>query len=169
MNVRAATAEDAPAIAQIHVATWRAAYRALLPEEEIGKITVEQRTAFWRGELARPGPRKVDVAEDGAGVVGFCSYGPTRDNDAGGAAEIYAVYVHPDHWRRGAGRQLCERAVRAAAERGHDAIMLWVVKGNDRACRFYERIGFASDGGARSNIRFLATPFDEVRYRKAIA
>jgi ribosomal protein S18 acetylase RimI-like enzyme len=169
MNVRAAAAEDAPAIAEIHVATWRIAYRDLLPEAEIGKVTVDQRRGFWESELAKAGPRKVDVAYNGAGVIGFCSYGPTRDNDAPGVAEIYAVYVHPDHWRQGAGRLLCERAWRAAGERGHDAITLWVVKGNERACRFYERIGFAPDGGARRNTRFLATPFDEIRYRKAIA
>jgi len=169
MNVRAATAEDAPALAQIHVDTWRVAYRDLLPADEIGRISVEQRRGFWASELARPGPRKIDVAEHGAGVIGFCSYGPTRDNDAPGVAEIYAVYVHPGHWRRGAGRLLCERASRAAAERGHDAITLWVVKGNEAACRFYERLGFALDGGARRNARFLATPFDEIRYRKTIS
>jgi GNAT superfamily N-acetyltransferase len=169
MNVRVATAKDAAPIAQIHVDTWRVAYRGLLPEDEIRKLSVEQRRAFWESELAKPGPRKVDVAEDGAGVIGFCSYGPTRDHDAGAAAEIYAVYVHPDQWRRGAGRLLCERALQAAAERGHESMTLWVVKGNERACRFYERIAFAPDGGARSNTRFLATPFDEIRYRKAIA
>jgi ribosomal protein S18 acetylase RimI-like enzyme len=167
ITVRAATADDADAIARVHVETWRAGYRGLLPDEEIGKITLEQRRAFWKGELAKSGPRKIDVAQDGIAVIGFCSYGPTRDNDAAGAAEIYAVYVHPDTWRRGAGRRLCERAALAAAERGHDAITLWVVKGNERACRFYERIGFRPDGGARSNTRFLATPFDEIRYRRA--
>jgi ribosomal protein S18 acetylase RimI-like enzyme len=168
ITVRAATAEDAAAIARVHVETWHVAYRGLLPEDEIRSVSVEQRQGFWKGELAKSGPGKVDVAEDGAGIIGFCSYGPTRDKDASGAAEIYAVYVHPDNWRRGAGRLLCERARRAAGERGHDALTLWVVKGNERACRFYERIGFAPDGAARSNTRFLKTPFEEVRYRKAI-
>jgi ribosomal protein S18 acetylase RimI-like enzyme len=168
ITVRAATPDDAGAIARVHVEAWRVAYHGLLPGAEIRKITLEQRAAFWKSELARPGPRKVDVAEDAAAAIGFCSYGPTRDSNAAAAAEIYAVYVHPDNWRRGAGRRLCERAAVAAAERGHDAITLWVVKGNERACRFYERIGFAPDGGARSNIRFLATPFEEIRYRKAL-
>ena len=168
MKVRAAAVADAPAIAQIHVEAWRVAYRGLLPDDEILKVSVEERRGFWQGALARSGPGKVDLAEDGAAPVGFCSYGPTRDDDAGTVAEIYAVYVHPEHWRRGAGRLLCEHAARAAAERGHEAITLWVVKGNERACRFYERIGFAPDGGARSNTRFLAAPFDEIRYRKAL-
>ena len=167
--LRAATPDDAGAIAQVHVETWRVAYSGLLPEDEIRAISVEQRRGFWKGELAQPKPRMVDVAEDAGGVIGFCSYGPTRDKDAGALAEIYAIYVHPEKWRRGAGRLLCERALRAAAEREHSAITLWVVKGNERACRFYERLGFALDGAERRNTRFLKTPFDEVRYRKVIA
>jgi len=65
--------------------------------------------------------------------------------------------------------QAQERAMREAINREHGAMTLWVVKGNDRACRFYERLGFAPDGAARSNTRFLRTPFDELRYRKALS
>ena len=169
MNVRAATPDDAAAIAQVHVDTWRVAYQGLLPEAEIQSISVEQRRGFWTGALSKPNVARVDVAEDGKRVIAFCSYGPTRDNDDDGAAEIHAIYVHPDKWRRGAGRLLCERAMREAINREHGAMTLWVVKGNDRACRFYERLGFAPDGAARSNTRFLRTPFDELRYRKALS
>ena len=168
LTVRAARVADAGAIAQVHVETWRVAYRDLLPADEIASISIEQRRGFWTGALSKPNPDKVDVAEDETGsIVAFCSYGPTRDKDDEGAAEIYAVYVHPDHWRCGAGRLLCERALRAAAERSHGAMALWVVTGNDRACAFYERLGFRRDGGERTNTRFLKTPFDEIRYRKA--
>jgi len=169
MNVRAATAEDVPAIAQVHVDSWRVAYRGLLPDDEIESIGLERRRTFWNGTLSRLNAGKVDVAEDHTGVIAFCFYGPTRDADTGAVAEIYAIYAHPEKWRCGAGRLLCERAVREAAERAHNAITLWVVKGNARACSLYERVGFAPDGGARSNTRFLKTPFDEIRYRKAIA
>jgi GNAT superfamily N-acetyltransferase len=144
------------------------AYHGLLPDAEIAKISVEQRRAFWKRALSKPNPDKVDVAEDATGIIGFCNYGPSRDPGDEGAAEIYAVYVHPGHWRRGAGRLLCERALRAAGERGYDSLTLWVVKGNERACRFYDMLGFQPDGAARSNTRFLATAFDELRYRKRI-
>ena len=167
--VRAATADDAAAIAQIHVEAWRIAYRGLFPEAEIESIRVEQRRQFWQGTLSRAGVSKVDVAEDPAGIIAFCSYGPSRDPDTAGSAEIYAIYAHPEKWRHGAGRRLCERAMREAIHRAHGVMTLWVVKGNDAACRFYERLGFAADGARRRNTRLLATPFDEVRYRKAIA
>jgi GNAT superfamily N-acetyltransferase len=168
VNVRPATAHDAAAIAQLHVDTWRVAYRGLLPEAEVQSVSVEQRRSFWSSALSKPSLAKVDVAVDDSGIIAFCSYGPTRDQDDDGAAELHAVYVHPDKWRRGAGRLLCERAVHEAIDRDHSAMTLWVVKGNDRACRFYERLGFAPDGARRTNDRFLATPFEELRYRKAI-
>ena len=164
MKLRPAAADDAAETARIHVETWRAAYPGLLPEQEIRSISIEQRLGFWKGVLAKPNGWRIDLAVDDANVVGFCSYGSARDiGDA--SAEIYALYVHPDRWRRGAGRLLCERAVAAAAEREHRAITLWVVKGNDRACRFYERLGCVADGEERRNTRFLKTPFDEIRYR----
>jgi len=169
MKLRPASVADAHAIAEIHVAAWRAAYRGLIADEVIRSITLEERRGFWKGVLLKPVGWKVDLAEDDDGIFAFCSYGPTRDQDADGAAEIYAVYVHPHKWRRQAGRALCEHALREAATREHDAMTLWVVKGNDPACRFYERLGFARDGAERTNSHLLPIPFDELRYRKVIA
>jgi len=168
MKLRFATPGDAHAIAEIHVAAWRVAYRGLIADEVIQSSTVEQRRGFWKDVLSKPSGWKVDVAEDEDRIIGFCSYGPGRDHDPDGAAEIYALYVHPDKWRRNAGRTLCEQALREAAARGHEAMTVWVVKGNDAACRFYERLGFARDGAERTNSQLLATPFDEIRYRKVI-
>ena len=167
--IRTAKPGDARAIAEIHVAAWRIAYRGLIADEVMQSISVGERRGFWKGVLSKPGGWKVDLAEDDDGAVAFCSYGPTRDEDSDGAAEIYALYVHPDKWRRKAGRTLCEHALREAALRGHGAMTLWVVKGNDQACRFYERLGFARDGAERKNTQLLPTPFDELRYRKVIA
>jgi len=169
ITVRAATAEDAAAIAQVHVDTWQVAYRGLLPDSVIASLSVEERRALWERVLAKPGAAKLDVAVDEAGIVGFCFYGPTRDAADTGGGEIYAIYVHPDRWRRGAGRALCEKALLEAAARGQGAMTLWVVRGNERACGFYERLGFARDGAARTNTKLLPIPFDEIRYRKALA
>jgi ribosomal protein S18 acetylase RimI-like enzyme len=77
--------------------------------------------------------------------------------------------VHPDRWSQGVGRALCEHAYREAAARGHTLVSLWVMSGNARARRFYERLGYAVDGASRSNSQLIGRPFDEVRYRKVIA
>ena len=136
LALREATVADANAIAEIHVGTWRVAYRGLIPDDYLASLSVEQRREYWKGALSQSGPGKVAVAEDEAGIIGFCAYGPTRDADGEGIAEIYAVYVQPGKWNRGAGRALCELAFREAAAREHTAITLWALKGNEVAHRF---------------------------------
>ena len=44
-SVRPAVARDAKAIAEIHVATWQAAYKDLMPEDYLELMTVDKRQA----------------------------------------------------------------------------------------------------------------------------
>ncbi|MBK5250869.1 MAG: GNAT family N-acetyltransferase, partial [Actinomycetales bacterium] len=46
-------------------------------------------------------------------LLGYVKPGPTRDDDADGPGlgEIYALYVHPDRWSRGAGHALMSAAI----------------------------------------------------------
>ena len=167
--IRTAKPGDARAIAEIHVATWQAAYRGLMPDDFLVALSVDERTAMWSTALGRPSPSQMTLAEIGGTLAAFCLYGPTRDDEPPEVAEIYALNVHPDRWRQGLGRALCEHAYAEAAGRGHTAIALWVMAGNASAQRFYERLGYAADGAARANNHLIGRAFDEVRYRKVIA
>ena len=168
LKIRNATKSDALAIAVIHVAGWRAAYRGLMPDTAIEAQTLEKRRGFWKSILAAPGANKVSVVEYDKAVIAFCSYGPTRDEDDPHAAEIYALYVQPSRWRQGWGRALCEHAAREAALREHRAMSLWVLKENAAARQFYELMGYRADGAERTDTRLAGTPFVEVRYRRSI-
>lgn len=169
LTLRQAKPADAQAIAEIHVAAWRAAYRGLVPQPYLDALSVEQRHDFWRGALSKPGAAKVAVTEDAQGVTGFCSYGPTRDDDGDATAEIYAIYIQPGKWGRGAGRALCTLAFRAAAVRECTALTAWVFRDNRPARDFYEQMGFESDGARRTDSRLTGAPLDELRYRKVFA
>ena len=170
LTVRGATRADARAIAEIHVAAWRAAYRDLMPQSYLESLSVAERAKMWEKTIAQPGPAQLALAELDGKLAGFCLYGPTRDRVEGAdVAEIYAVNVHPARWRQGAGRLLCTHALNEAAGREHSAMTLWVMSGNVRALRFYQHLGFAPDGAARINTQLIGSPFDELRYRKAIA
>jgi RimJ/RimL family protein N-acetyltransferase len=46
---------------------------------------------------------------------------------------------------------------------------LWILKGNKRAGRFYEALGFGLDGTERLDTHVIGAPIYELRYRKAIA
>src|SRR5437870_7004792 len=71
LSIRDATRADARAIAEIHVAAWRAAYRGLIPDDYLASLSVEKRTAFWETIIGRPGPRKLALAELDAEMAGF--------------------------------------------------------------------------------------------------
>jgi ribosomal protein S18 acetylase RimI-like enzyme len=82
-------------------------------------------------------------------VVGFVTFGPSRDADAAGLGEIYALCVDPGGYGRGTGRLLMAEARRRLREAGIEEAILWVLRGNDRAAAFYEREGWRPDGATR--------------------
>ena len=52
-----------------------------------------------------------------------------------------SIYVLADFWGKGVGRSLFEAASAVLKDRGYDGFYLWVLKENDRARRFYEKMG----------------------------
>jgi GNAT superfamily N-acetyltransferase len=161
VQVRLATADDAPAVERIRVHGWRAAYRHVFPPEDLDALPIDPDR--WRARLHAPPPGWTTfVCIDEGRVVGFASVGPSRDEHALG--ELYAIYVDPDVWSTGAGRELMAAAEQQLASE-YDAALLWVLEDNPRARRFYERAGWAEDGARKAEDRFgVRAP--EVRYRK---
>ena len=96
-------------------------------------------------------PSPVERAPEGSGdaVVGFVTFGPSRDRDTVGMGEIYALYVDPGRYEGGVGRMLMAHARRRLKEQGFEAAVLWVLQGNERAASFYEREGWVADGAVR--------------------
>jgi ribosomal protein S18 acetylase RimI-like enzyme len=161
VHIRPATADDALAIETVRVHGWRSAYRHVFPPAELDALPIDGER--WRPRLRVP-PRgwSTIVCEDGDGVIGFASVGPSRDED--GLGELYAIYVEPAAWSSGAGRALMAAAEEQLASE-YGTALLWVLEDNPRARRFYERAGWAPDGARKAEERFgVRAP--EVRYRK---
>ena len=59
---------------------------------------------------------------------------------------LVAMWVEPDHRGTSTATQLVEAVCAQARADGAAAVRLWVVDGNARARRLYERLGFASTG-----------------------
>lgn len=141
--IRDAVPADAEAIARAHVAAWRTAYRGIVPDALLDRLSVAARYERAREALAAPGPGRTFVAELDGEVAGWCRTGPARDDDPPGETELWALYVSPDAWGRGTGAAL----LREAGAEG--ATYLWTLEANDRARRFYERHGWVCDGTRR--------------------
>jgi L-amino acid N-acyltransferase YncA len=163
MRVRDAIAEDAGRIAEIHVRAWQSAYRGIMPDGVLDALSVEKRRALWVGELANS-TRRTLVVEVDETVVGWLAFGPCRDLDAKSTAEVYGIYLEPEFVGRGLGRLLWSSACEAMAADGHSEFVVWVLVANERARRFYERMGGRSDGSAGKVIELEGIGLPEVRY-----
>ncbi|MGB7767558.1 MAG: GNAT family N-acetyltransferase [Verrucomicrobiia bacterium] len=169
MQVRPATISDAQTIARIHVASWQAAYRGQMPDDFLNKLDVEKRAVFWRSRLTGQ-PRGVFVAELDSEIMGFCDLIPSRDKDTNPqtVAEIAAIYIHPNHWRQGAGRALCHRALETARLENFSAVTLWALASNTAARSFYETMGFRLDGATKTDLISHNHELHHVRFQISV-
>jgi len=72
---------------------------------------------------------------------------------------LEAMYVRPGAWGTGLADRLHAAAVEELRRRGGDRARLWVLAGNERARRFYERHGWRADGTSRV-VEFPPHPTD---------
>jgi L-amino acid N-acyltransferase YncA len=146
MNVSPAIAEDARAIAEIHVEAWRTAYVGIVPADYLASLSVDKREEMWSACIAAGKPELLVAKADGV-VTGWLSFGRCRDEgSADTQAEVWAIYVRPAAWSSGAGRSLWLRARELMRAQGFESCSLWVLAQNERAIRFYGAAGFVQDG-----------------------
>lgn len=128
--LRPATDADAPAVAEVHLASRRAA--AMPPP-----VHEDDDVRGWLAQRVRED--EVWVADDDGHVVGYARLSEAWLDD---------LYVLPDHAGRGVGAALIE----VAKARRPDGFCLWVFEVNVPARRFYARHGLVelerTDGSA---------------------
>ncbi len=167
IHIRRALGADARAVAKVIVRGWQGAYRGLMPDEFLAGLSVAGREAAWREMLDRDAGGGVPawLAERDGRVVGFASSGPPRDAEVPPTgAELYAIYVLPEEWRKGIGRSLVQTATAHWRDRGISELVLWVLEDNARARAFYEAMGWRPDGG-RQQLEIAGMSLAEIRYR----
>jgi len=140
--IRPAKLEDAPAIARVHVASWQSTYQGMLPEEFLESLSETGYAERWKRVIGE-GSSRVYVAEHEGEVVGFASGGRERAGETGYTGELYAIYVIDAAQRRGFGRELVRSTVAGLRELGLDDMIIWVLRDNQPARSFYERLGGA--------------------------
>ena len=165
-HIRRAREDDARGIAQVHIKTWRDAYRDQLPGEFLAELSVDNRERMWLDEIkVLPPERRPWVAEAAGEIIGFVTAGASRGADPQrGEGEVYAIYVLPDCWARGVGRNLLAHAERDLISHGYNEAILWCFADNARGRAFYEQMGWQLDGGTMMR-PIAGLELEEVRYR----
>lgn len=169
-SVRPATPRDAKAIAEIHVATWKAAYKDVMPEDYISKMTVEKRQAYWREAIEFSEPQLLVATHDDQ-VVGFVGFDRSRDaNTRSTVGEIWALYVSPAHWGQGAGLALWDGARDGLKDEGCTQVTIWVLLRNERALQFCEHAaGFKREMPSLKTVAFGDTKLEEIRLKRSVS
>lgn len=142
MRIRTASADDAAAIAQVHVDSWLTTYSGLVSEKYLQSLCVERRRLMWDSILTQlPADQTLIVAEtEEQGIVGFLHYGSSREPEMGYDDEVYAVYILAEVQGRGLGRKLFGKMLAELRARQRISLHLWVLEGNP-AIAFYEKMG----------------------------
>lgn len=164
-RVRPARSLDGEAVAEVHVAAWKAAYPGLVDQDYLDGLRAADHVTGWRRRIRSRELGTTQVALDPQGfVIGFVSYGASRDPDTLGAGELYSLHVHPRHWGRGVGKVLFDACVRALRRDGYRELHLWVMQNDPRALGFYRGRGLGPDGAFKRDEPDDGVRLDLVRY-----
>jgi len=142
MRVREALPTDSPAIAKVHVDSWRSTYRGIISDEVLAGLSYPDRERMWDGSLTtyRSSNFIYVVEADEGPVVGFAAAGQERTGRTDFPGEIFAIYLLKDYHGRGWGRQLLQAAAGRLGLEGFRSLMLWVLADNPTR-GFYEALG----------------------------
>ena len=139
--IRQAEKQDIPRIAEIIVFGKRVAYRPIF-KNDCGSFNELQVVRLYEEYKNNPDKLKGMLVYDDGIVKGVIKGQSIGDK----TVEITDFYVEPFFVRQGIGTLLIEYLIRQIRQRGEEKIVLWVIKDNVNARRFYEANGFVNSG-----------------------
>ena len=158
--IRSPTADDAEELLRANEASWNASMAGVVDKKLDEIAPFEERVARYReGIAAVPPGMRLWVAEREGRIVGHANVVVAK-----ASGELSALYVVPEAWGSGVAAALHDAAMAGMGELGATEAILWVLEGNTRARRFYEREGWSPDGETKSSVFELT----EVRYRRLL-
>jgi GNAT superfamily N-acetyltransferase len=152
VSVRIAWADDAAAIAELQLRTWRDVYAGLVPLEALP--TDVEATAFaWRTSLAGPADarNRVLVALERNRVVGFAITSPATDPDCDPVSdgELMELTLDPGERGKGHGSRLLQAAVDTMRADRFTRAVTWAMATDDALRSFLTEAGWAPDTAHR--------------------
>ncbi len=139
MIIRRARMADAAGIAKVHVDSWRATYKDIVPNEFLKKMTYDKRKRLWESVLLEG---CVFVAENEEGqIIGFATGGEERSGayeDFRG--ELSTLYIVEAYQSRGIGKRLVKTVIKEIETLGINTMVVSILEVNESK-HFYEALG----------------------------
>jgi len=167
MEIRTVETTDIQEVAQVHIASWQSAFRGVLSDKVLDQLKLEDFMEQWRSNLQQEYRENLLATTDDGQVVGFISFGPERTQEAqaqSSMGELYGLYIHPEHWGHGVGKELLAKALEQLKQKSFREVVLWTMQKNAMARAFYAKHGFSLDGSVKES-QYAEERFWEVRFR----
>lgn len=168
MTIRAAKPDDRLQVAQVHVRSWQVGYRGLLASDYLEQIDVAERAARYTFDVLESSSPRTFVYEREGKLLGFITVS-VGSRGEGSEGEVMALYVDPDFWSGGVGRELMKFALGWLDEQGATEARLWVLEGNERGIRFYVSGGWVFDDLTREDEVWGVTVSERRMSRRVVA
>ena len=121
----------------VHWKSWHETYTGLMPDDYLKNITLEKCI-----KMAHKWPQNTFLLKVNHKTVGFSCIG--KSSDTKDANEVIAIYLLKEYHGQKLGYALLNETVSRFSDNAK--IVLWVLKGNDKAIDFYKRFGFDFNG-----------------------
>ncbi len=139
-KIRKAIPDDALGITIVNVYTWKITYTGLIPDELIdARINELKYLAKKRREDIERNDNFV-VASIGSTIIGFCSYGKSRNESFMDSGEINALYVLHGFQGDGVGKELFLAGTKELKHLGYSSVIINCLQGNP-SIEFYKHMG----------------------------
>ena len=145
VTLHAISVADLDAVAALHCASWRIAYRGILTAAYLDGDLLTDRREVWHLKLSMMTERQFGwLAKHDGEPVGFVF--ASIDHDPTWGTLVDNLHVLPSHHGAGIGRGLLMAVAHFARERAkanatHAGLFLWCLEQNIRARAFYEHLG----------------------------
>ena len=140
--IRKATIDDAKAIASVHVRSWHESYIGIISDEYMNNLSYDERLTLRRSLLSDLKSNALHlIATDNGKVIGFCDAGAYRAHNSEIKGEIYAIYILNEYKNFGIGSQFMQQAYSYFLNNQFTPFIVWVLKENKIARKFYEKHG----------------------------
>ena len=135
MIIRKAEEKDVRQISEIVAEDWKTAYRGIMDSDFLDSITTEDQ---YRKDIRRY--NEYTVAAERQQILGF-AWNRLIDDEEAADCEVVALYVRLSERKKGVGRALLQDAADTFRKAGRKSMIVWCLKGNAEARRFYEKTG----------------------------
>lgn len=128
--------DDITKIANIYVQSWKHAYKNIISEDYLNKLTVDKWIPYLETNVHTI---YLAISDDKyVGIVSFDNAESTKSD----VAKIYSIYVLPEYQNKGIGKILLYEAIKIIKATNFNGASVYVIEQNISAQNFYRKNDF---------------------------